>query len=148
MNALFELVGSTISKKEYDVLLKNGTDFSNYSCVEELPRYRGVGHYVKLTPLYGTTAIKEFLNKIKFAKIAFEPNFNEFEEFFLPSNRTEEQEKDFINFLDREYDNDYGAQHLFGIIVFKDNSWVERHEYDGSEWWETKVVPKEEDYKP
>ena len=28
-------------------------------------------------------------------------------------------------------------------IVFKDNTWIERHEYDGAEWWEYKETPKE-----
>lgn len=26
-------------------------------------------------------------------------------------------------------------------IVFKDGTWLERHEYDGSEWWEYKSTP-------
>ena len=26
-------------------------------------------------------------------------------------------------------------------IVFKDNSWIERSTYDGSEWWEYKKTP-------
>ena len=37
-----------------------------------------------------------------------------------------------------EYDNDFGTQKLFGLILMKDNSWFERAEYDGSEWWEYK----------
>ena len=27
-------------------------------------------------------------------------------------------------------------------VIFKDGSWLERHEYDGSEWWEYKKTPK------
>ena len=38
--------------------------------------------------------------------------------------------------LDFEYDEGYGSQHLFGIILFNDGSWIIREEYDGSEWWE------------
>lgn len=39
------------------------------------------------------------------------------------------------------YDNAYGSQQLFGFIVFKDNSWLERAEYDGAEWWVYKKTP-------
>lgn len=46
-----------------------------------------------------------------------------------------------INTLDEHYDNGYGAQELFGYIVFTDGTWLERHEYDGSEWWEFKRTP-------
>jgi hypothetical protein len=43
--------------------------------------------------------------------------------------------------LDFEYDNGYGGQELFGYVVFKDNTWLERGEYDGSEWWEYQKCP-------
>lgn len=39
------------------------------------------------------------------------------------------------------YDSGFGCQEVFGYIVFKDGSWFERHEYDGSEWWEYKEKP-------
>ena len=39
------------------------------------------------------------------------------------------------------YDNSYGTQHLFGMIWMKNGDWLERHEYDGSEWWEYKTCP-------
>jgi hypothetical protein len=43
--------------------------------------------------------------------------------------------------LDFEYDNGYGAQHLFGYIWYEDGTWSERHEYDGAEGWEHKSCP-------
>jgi hypothetical protein len=43
--------------------------------------------------------------------------------------------------LDFEYDNGYGGQNLFGYVVFDDRSWLERHEYDGSERWDYKQTP-------
>ncbi len=46
-----------------------------------------------------------------------------------------------IEELDIEYNNDFGTQHLYGSVVFKDGTWLERGEYDGSEWWEYKQVP-------
>lgn len=41
-----------------------------------------------------------------------------------------------LSSLDFEYDEGYGSQHLYGTILFKDNSWLSRWEYDGSEGWE------------
>lgn len=43
--------------------------------------------------------------------------------------------------LDFEYDNGYGAQHLYGVIWYEDGTWSERGEYDGSEWWEHNSRP-------
>lgn len=49
------------------------------------------------------------------------------------------------NFLNEiEYDNDYGCQELFGMILTNKNSWLERGEYDGSEWWEYRTIPLKE----
>ena len=40
------------------------------------------------------------------------------------------------------YDDGYWWQELFGEIVFKDRTWLERWEYDWSEWWEYKKCPE------
>lgn len=42
------------------------------------------------------------------------------------------------------YDAGYGIQEINKelVIVFKDGSWLERAEYDGSEWWEYKTTPQ------
>jgi len=40
------------------------------------------------------------------------------------------------------YDNGWGSQELYWEIVFKDKTWLERWEYDGSEWWEYKKCPE------
>lgn len=47
----------------------------------------------------------------------------------------------FAEDLQFEYDDGYGTQNLFGTVWFNDGSWLERGEYDGSEWWEYKSVP-------
>ncbi|MGD8306170.1 MAG: hypothetical protein PVF17_05920 [Ignavibacteria bacterium] len=55
---------------------------------------------------------------------------------------------DSIKSLDKlnfDYDNGYGGQEIFGWITFKDNTWLERGEYDGSEWWNFKRKPGPED---
>lgn len=49
---------------------------------------------------------------------------------------------DLSKVLDFDYDNGYGGQEVFEdlVLVGKD-FWLERHEYDGSEWWEYKELP-------
>ena len=46
-----------------------------------------------------------------------------------------------VSQLDFNYDSGFGGQELFGYVVFKDKTWLERGEYDGSEWWEYKKCP-------
>lgn len=46
-----------------------------------------------------------------------------------------------LNELDFEYDGGYGSQHLDGMIMLSDGSWLSRGEYDGSEWWELHKAP-------
>lgn len=57
-------------------------------------------------------------------------------------DHTEEEYNDFVSGLDFEYDSGYGVQELFGYIWYKDGTWSERGEYDGSEWWEHKKRPE------
>lgn len=47
----------------------------------------------------------------------------------------------FLEGLRFNYDDGFGSQHLFGIVWFKDGSWLERYEYDGSEGWVFKRTP-------
>ena len=52
------------------------------------------------------------------------------------------ESKEFFHRLDFEYDNGFGGQHVYGTIwLMKENTWLERGEYDGSEWWEYKECP-------
>ncbi len=60
--------------------------------------------------------------------------------FILKIGYTNKEYDDFINSLDFEYDDGYGGQELFGCVWFND-SWLERGEYDGSEWWNDKKYP-------
>ena len=44
--------------------------------------------------------------------------------------------------MDFIYDNGYGSQEIaHDLIIVGANWWLERHEYDGSEWWEFKEYP-------
>lgn len=47
--------------------------------------------------------------------------------------------------LDFIYDDGYGQQELFGHVLFTDNTWLERREYDGAEGWVYKKTPVVED---
>lgn len=42
------------------------------------------------------------------------------------------------------YDAGFGAQHVAtDLVLVGDGWWIERAEYDGSEWWEFKTIPTE-----
>ena len=48
----------------------------------------------------------------------------------------------FERLADKEYDSSYGwAEVATDLLVCGDGWWLERHEYDGSEWWEFKETP-------
>lgn len=63
----------------------------------------------------------------------------------LAPNYSDEQFRLFINALDFDYDSGYGIQELFGVIWFED-SWSTRAEYDGAEWWENHIRPALDSY--
>lgn len=49
----------------------------------------------------------------------------------------------FFEIADREYDSGYGGQEVnAALVIVGDDWWLERGEYDGSEWWEYKTMPK------
>ena len=48
----------------------------------------------------------------------------------------------FAKVADVEYNAGFGAPQVAkDLIVSGDGWWMERHEYDGSEWWEFKKIP-------
>lgn len=50
--------------------------------------------------------------------------------------------KNFADIANVEYDNGYGcAEVASDLVIVGDTWWLERHEYDGSEWWEFKERP-------
>lgn len=49
---------------------------------------------------------------------------------------------EFMNNLDLKYNSGYGIQNLSGKIWLTDGKWIERGEYDGSEWWELREYPE------
>ena len=89
-----------------------------------------------------TNAKKEFLEvtknyKVVAASISFGYGFDDEEEniFKLNPLYTTEEYENFLKFLDREYDAGYGGQNLYGTIFCESGIWMDRGEYDGSEWW-------------
>ena len=52
--------------------------------------------------------------------------------------------EDFASNANFNYDNGFGGEEIFtDLLIVGDSWWLERHEYDGSEWWEFKEQPKE-----
>jgi len=51
--------------------------------------------------------------------------------------------KDFKKLADIDYDPGYGGNEIrLSLKVVGQDWWLERGEYDGSEWWEFKTLPK------
>lgn len=49
----------------------------------------------------------------------------------------------FKKYADFSYDDGYGGNNIkMSLKVVGTDFWLERHEYDGSEWWEYKEMPK------
>ena len=61
--------------------------------------------------------------------------------FILKPLYTKKDYEKFLKFLDHEYNNGYGGQNLFGTIYCEDGVWIDRGEYDGSEWWKIHKYP-------
>ena len=55
-------------------------------------------------------------------------------------NKSSLNEED-LKLLDFNYDDGYGWQELYGVVLFSDNTWLSRRECDGSEWWEYMKAP-------
>lgn len=64
------------------------------------------------------------------------------EYFYLTTGFTNDEYQKFLSNMDFEYDSGYGGQELFGTIWYKDGTWSERGEYDGSEWWRYQKCPE------
>ena len=55
--------------------------------------------------------------------------------------------KEFLEHANVEYDDGYGIEEInTDLILVGKDFWLERHEYDGSEWWEYKSMPNVSDF--
>ena len=61
--------------------------------------------------------------------------------FDLGIGHSKEDFDRFMNSLNFDYDNGFGGQELDGTVWLKDGRWIDRHEYDGSEWWVLREAP-------
>ena len=51
--------------------------------------------------------------------------------------------KEFEKYSKTEYDDGFGSPKVAeDLLIIGADFWLERHEYDGSEWWEFKQMPK------
>jgi hypothetical protein len=65
------------------------------------------------------------------------------EPILLKEGYTPAEYEEFLAKLDFKYDSGYGMQELDGTVwLMKEGTWLERGEYDGSEWWVYKVCPQ------
>ena len=80
---------------------------------------------------------------IKCGLLKFEDIFREEENtgFSLRVGHSKSELQAFLESLNFEYDAGFGSQMLSGIVWLNDGTWLERGEYDGSEWWEHKKLP-------
>ena len=50
--------------------------------------------------------------------------------------------EDFAKLANFQYDSGYGGADInMNLVIVGDCWWLERGEYDGSEWWEFKTIP-------
>ena len=88
----------------------------------------------------------EQVDKVRPADVvAFNIQIKDYHDGILHSCKGTTLTPDALEKLDVVYDNGFGSQHLFGYVLFNDNTWLSRHEYDGSEWWEYNHPPTVEE---
>lgn len=90
------------------------------------------------------TKLSKVNSSIKCAEIKDIRSYYEEEQktFTLKIGYTKEEMIKFFEDLDYHYDANYGTQELDGIVWLEDGTWLERGEYDGSEWWEHTSCPE------
>lgn len=64
-----------------------------------------------------------------------------FNTFVLNPLYKKEDFDNFLKFMDREYNSGYGGQEIYGIVYCENGIWMDRGEYDGSEWWQVNQYP-------
>lgn len=151
-NAYFELFGTIETVSEDDIkaiaTIESLESADVMEITEQLKERYGENFRLirgkrtfKITPHINSACIREWIDNVAWGYVHCN------KDTILPSNRTIEDEVKFLETLQSiNYDSGYGMQELHGTIVFKDNSWLERGEYDGSEWWQKCQTPKEPDW--
>lgn len=61
---------------------------------------------------------------------------------FVCNSESKTSWDNFVKIADFEYDDGYGGNEIGDKLkIVGEDFWLERHEYDGSEWWEFKTKP-------
>jgi hypothetical protein len=83
------------------------------------------------------------INLLKETKEILKKNNKKLGDIAWFGSKKDELKGELEQLLNFEYNNGFGCQEVFKdlILVGKD-FWLERHEYDGSEWWEYKTQPE------
>jgi len=63
-------------------------------------------------------------------------------QYVLKVEHNNEELELFLNSLEFNYNPGFGSQELDGVIWLKDGTWLDRREYDGSEWWQLNKMPE------
>lgn len=140
MNAYVELFGFSVPNKQYEKLLEEVPN--NFFLVSE---HKPSG-YKKIAPEIHTTMVQDWIEKVLWAEISCmeDEEGRQGVNLVLKSKRTTADEEAFLNNLKTiNYYEGYGTQELYGTIAFKDGSWMERWQYDGSEGWTKMKFPEE-----
>ena len=84
-----------------------------------------------------TNLLEETIEKIEeCGHTTNEVNFVANEEFYCSWEDFAQAAKNY------DYDEDYGSAEVnMSLVVVGSDWWLERNEYDGSEWWEYKSLP-------
>ena len=77
---------------------------------------------------------------ITFGQMWYEPEGKK--HLILKLDYTPTELAQFLVYLDFDYDAGYGTQELHGTVWLKDGTWLDRGEYDGSEWWIHQMLPE------
>ena len=68
---------------------------------------------------------------------------NENDVIWVGNDKVSTSWEHFTKIANVDYSNGYGGAEIDGsLLVVGSDFWLERHEYDGSEWWEYKTLPK------
>lgn len=153
MNAFFELFGDRCTVHENDSKSLNSLfslDKADIVETTDAVKKRNGAHWsgirnkrtFEIWPHNDAPIVREWIDNVKWASVRCS-----YINLSLKSKRSKEDEEAFLKGLrDIEYDDGYGSQELFGVVVFNDGRWLTRYEYDGSESWQLNSCPEEPDW--
>lgn len=89
-------------------------------------------------------------NLLKETKEILEQHSKTFDDIIFVGDKSDHSKitvKEFLEHANFEYDDGFGSEEInTDLILVGKDFWLERHEYDGSEWWEYKSMPNVNDF--